>query len=84
MPHPGNDRGIVTERVVKLNRGSLVEQRIERIKSIEALLQRWAKEPNPTLKKLLEEELHDEYSSEKEYSSTVKSFLMENGFPVKT
>lgn len=84
MPHPGNDRGIVTERVVKLNRGSLVEQRIERIKSIEALLQRWAKEPNPTLKELLEEELHDEYSSEKEYSSTVKSFLMENGFPVKT
>lgn len=83
MPLPGNDRGIATERVVKLNRGSLVEQRIERIKSIETLLQRWAKETNPTLKKLLEEELHDEYSSEKEYSSTVKGFLKENGFPVK-
>ena len=83
MPLPGNDRGIATEKVVKLNRGALVERRIERITSIETLLQRWVKETNPTLKKLLEDELHDEYSKEKEYSSTVKSFLKGNGFPVK-
>lgn len=82
MPLPGNDRGIATEKVVKLNRGALVERRIERINSVEALLQRWAKETNATLKKLLEDELHNEYSKEKEYSSTVKSFLRENGFPV--
>ena len=83
MPLTGNDRGIATERVVKLNRSSLVERRIEKIKSIETLLQRWAKETNPTLKVLLESELHDEYLNEKEYSSTVKSFLKENQFPVK-
>lgn len=82
MPLLGNDRGIATERVIKLNRMSLVERRTERIKSIETLLQSWAKEANPTLKKLLEEQLHDEYSSEREYSSTVKSFLRDNGFPV--
>lgn len=82
MPLPGNNRGIATEKVIKLNRGALVERRIERINSVEVLLQRWAKETNATLKKLLEAELHNEYSKEKEYSSTVKSFLRENGFPV--
>lgn len=82
MPLLGNDRGIATEKVVKLNRGALVERRTERIASIETLLQSWAKETNPTLKKLLEDELHNEYSKEKEYSSTVKSFLNQNGFPV--
>ncbi len=83
MPLPGNDRGIATEKVIRLNRGALVERRTERINSIEALLQGWAKETNPTLKKLLEDELHNEYLKEKEYSSTVKSFLKENEFPVK-
>lgn len=83
MPRPGSDRGIVTEKILKLNRGALIEQRTDKINSIETLLQIWAKETNPTLKKLFEEELHNEYSSKKEFSSTVKNFLKENGFPVK-
>ena len=83
MPIPGNDRSIATEKVLKLNRPALVEQRTERIMMIEALLQSWAKEQNETLKNLLSEQLHDEYAEDKEFSSTIKSFLRANGFPVK-
>lgn len=83
MPIPGNDRAIATEKVLKLNRLALVEQRTERIMMIETLLQSWAKEQNVTLKNLLSEQLHDEYAEDKEFSSTIKNFLRANGFPVK-
>ena len=39
MPIPGNDRAIVTEKVLKLNRSTLVERRTERIMMVEILLQ---------------------------------------------
>lgn len=83
MPALGNDRAIITEKILKLNRVALVEQRMERINSVEILLQSWAKEQNFTLKNLLSEQLHNEYSEGREFSSTIKSFLMMNGFPVK-
>ena len=83
MPIPGNDRAIVTEKVLKLNRSTLVERRTERIMMVEILLQSWAKEKNATIKDLLSDQLHDEYAEDKEFSSTVKSFLKANGFPVK-
>lgn len=51
--------------------------------AIEILLQSWAKEKNATIKDLLSDQLHDEYAEDKEFSSTVKSFLKANGFPVK-
>ena len=50
---------------------------------VEILLQSWAKEKNATIKDLLSDQLHDEYAEDKEFSSTVKSFLKANGFPVK-
>ena len=74
---------VVTEKILKLNRPALVELRTEHIMMIEVLLQSWAKEQNPTLKGLLSEQLHDEYDEDKEFSSTIKSFLRANGFPVK-
>lgn len=83
IPILGNDRAIVTEKVLKLNRATLIERRTERIMSVEVLLQSWAKEKNSTIKTLLSEQLHDEYSEDKEFSSTIKSFLSANGFPVK-
>ena len=51
--------------------------------TVEILLQSWAKEKNATIKDLLSDQLHDEYAEDKEFSSTVKSFLKANGFPVK-
>lgn len=83
IPIPGNDRAIVTEKILKLNRTTLVERRTERIMMVETLLQSWAKEQNSTIKGLLSDQLHDEYAEDKEFSSTIKSFLKANGFPVK-
>lgn len=36
MPIPGNDRAIVTEKVLKLNRSTLVERRTERIMMVDS------------------------------------------------
>lgn len=76
-------RAFVTENVLKLNRSSLVERRIERITQVKWLLSSWAKEKNSTMKEVLEQQLHEEYSEEAEYSSTVKAFLKANKFPVE-
>lgn len=35
------------------------------------------------MKEVLEQQLHEEYSEEAEYSSTVKAFLKANKFPVE-
>ena len=83
MPIAGDDRAYVTKEVLKLNRGGLVERRQERIMSVEKLLNSWVKEKQPTIKKILEEELHNEYLADKEYSSTIKAYLVGVGFPVK-
>ena len=82
MPQPTDTRAYVTEKILKLNRTSLVEKRTERIMSIERLLRSWAQEENITIKKVIEQELHDEYDERKEFSSTVKAYLKANDFPV--
>lgn len=83
MPIPGDDRAYVTRNVLKLNRAPLVERRTERIISVEALLNSWTKEQNAIVKDILEQQLHNEYAEEKEFSSTIKSYLKANGFPVQ-
>ena len=50
---------------------------------VEPLLTSWAKERNTVVKELIEQQLHDEYSVNKEYSSTIKAYLRANGFPVQ-
>lgn len=82
MPTPGNERGIITEKILNLNRASLIERRLERIKAVSILLHSWAREKCLPLKQLLADQLHEECSDDKEYSSTVKSYLKQNNFPV--
>lgn len=76
MPIKGDDRAYITKQVLKLNRSALVEQRTERIESVEVLLNCWEKEERQSVKAILEEQLHNEYSDDKEY-------LRQQGFPVK-
>ena len=83
MPVLGDSRAYVTRNVLKLNRAALVERRIERITLVEPLLILWANEQTDGMKEILEQQLHDEYSEDKEYSSTIKSYLKANGFPVR-
>lgn len=83
MPTAGNNRGIITEKTLKLNRPALVERRTERIEAVSQLLHSWAKEKSEPIKRCLEEQLCNEYAEDKEYSSTVKSYLLQNGFPIR-
>lgn len=82
MPVLGDVRALVTRNILELNRVALVERRTERIELVEHLLISWAKEQDPDIKGVLEQQLHAEYSEDKEYSSTIKSYLKVNGFPV--
>lgn len=75
MPIKGDDRAYITKQVLKLNRSALVEQRTERIESVEVLLNCWEKEERQSVKAILEEQLHNEYSDDKEYTSTIKEYL---------
>lgn len=77
------DRAVITESTLKLNRSELVEKRQERIKSINSLLYSWTNARSPEIKKVLEEQLHLEYAKDKEYSATVKSFLDSHGFKTR-
>lgn len=83
MPVAGDKRAFVTKEILKLNRSELIERRIERIMSVEMLLNTWVNEENLTMKYILEDQLHNEYSEDKEFSSTIKAYLQQMGFPVK-
>lgn len=83
MPVLDDKRGYVTVEVIKLNRMSLVERRSEKIQAIHKLLLVWTKETDESFKLVLEEQLHEEYTLNQEYSSTIKAYLETMGFPVK-
>lgn len=70
---PGNKRGEITVKKIDLNRSSLIEQRKERIDSIQRLADKYCEETNPTVKQMLSEEIKKEYEPDKPYSACVKS-----------
>jgi hypothetical protein len=78
----GDDRAFVTEQTIKLNRPPLITQRIERIDKINVLLSKWQDEKRTAIKAVLENQLHEEYGAEKEFSFVVKWLLATRGFPI--
>ena len=72
---PCNQRAELTEKVIDLNRSELIERRKERIDAIRGLIELYAKESNPTLKKILEKEIDIESQKDKPYSMCVKSII---------
>lgn len=85
---PGDQRAKTTIEILKLNRAGLVERRKERIDSIEFLLDLWKSlnkaESNRenNIRNELEKQIRKEVTEDKEYLSTVKSFLLDNDFPI--
>lgn len=72
---PNNPRAELTEKLIDLNRPELIERRKERIDTIRVLIDLYAKESNPTLKKILEKEIDIETSFDKPYSMCVQSIV---------
>lgn len=81
FPIIGDNRAKITIEIIQLNRSALVERRMERIQQINNLLDSWHKEENKVMKRMLHDELVKECQEEKEYSSTVKAFLLAMKFP---
>lgn len=83
-PVLNDERAEVTLITLNLNRPDLLERRQERIRQIEVLLKSWANHKNQIIKKELEHQLCLECEADKEYSSTVKAFLLARGFPIQS
>lgn len=79
---PGDRKGEVTEQILELNRSSLFERRVDRIKNLRNLADKWAGETNVTLKAIFENELRAEAATDKEYSFIVKGYLKSIGIAV--
>ncbi len=77
-----DERAEITLITLNLNRSDLIERRQERIRQIEVLLKSWGNQQNEIIKKELERQICIEYEADKEYSSTVKAFLLARGFPI--
>lgn len=81
FPKLNDSRAAITIDVIELNRSSLIERRAERIGKISILLRAWNRESNDVLKNRLYEQIIEECREDKEYTSTVKSFLRASQFP---
>lgn len=72
---PGNKRAELSENLLELNRPELLECRKNAINRITPLLDRYKNESNPTLKKILKENIEKELTGEKPYTMCVRAYV---------
>ena len=72
---PDDKRGELTELLLELNRPELMEARKERIDAIRGLVDRFSRETNESLKKILLKEIEKEICEDKPYSMCVRSVV---------
>ncbi|TOM65177.1 HNH endonuclease, partial [Vibrio parahaemolyticus] len=71
----GDRRAELTEKVIKLNRTELIEQRLERIDYLRELVDKYNKESNDTLKLMILNEIKIELESDKPYTFVSRAFV---------
>lgn len=72
-------RGELTWREIKLNRKELIDRRVEAIKDLQNLIDKYHSEHYPSLKEILHMEILDNVDSDKEYSLFKKQFVHDQG-----
>lgn len=77
-----NAKGERTALRLDLCRGGLLERKTTRIKALHHLVLRWQQELSPVLRNLLEEQIREEAAPNSEYTATVRSYLLDIGFPL--
>jgi hypothetical protein len=76
LPLPTSDPGLLTESVLKLNRVPLVEKRIEKIESLNALVRNFAKTQDTNLREVLRKDLEiNETAATREYAGLARQFI---------
>ena len=77
---PGNRRGIVTIRKLKLDRGDLVERRADHLRKIQSLLNTWALIPEGPARDELAAEISQRAEDPGEYAAATRGFLAISNF----
>jgi 5-methylcytosine-specific restriction endonuclease McrA len=72
---PGDKRGEITEVTIKINRAELIEQRVERIRLLRVLADKFANEKNKILKSSILKEIKIELGKDKVYSMCTNSII---------
>ena len=75
FPKDSNKRGEITISGIQLNRPGLIERRSERIKQLQNLVDKYKREKNSSLKKVLLREIKIEVEKNKQYVMCSKSFV---------
>ncbi|GAB7520619.1 HNH endonuclease [Rhodococcus sp. no. 34] len=81
VPSLGSERGKNTIRQLKLNRGSLITSKAQRIQELSDRIQLWNQEDNVDKKSVLEEDIIDFLSRESEFCAMLRGFATFQGFP---
>jgi HNH endonuclease len=76
MAVAGSEKGLLTERQLRLNRPDLFQRRVRRLESLSPLLNLWAKLQEGQLKELLRATILEEAADDKEYAATVRACLL--------
>jgi len=77
---PGKRKGELSISILNLNRTELIERRKEKIENLLPLVDKWKKEKNETLKKLLYSQIKREAGADKEFSFVINSYLKQINF----
>lgn len=76
FPRPGSGKGVITERILELNRSELNDRRYDRITALERLLRLASNETNPNVKAVLQQDLiNNETKPECEYTAMSRAFV---------
>ena len=76
----GKRKGELSISILNLNRTELIERRKEKIENLLPLVDKWKKEKNETLKKLLYSQIKREAGADKEFSFVINSYLKQINF----
>lgn len=79
LPTPNDSKGDTTTTILQLNRDDLILKRAEKIKSLLALVDKWAAETNQAYKAILKTQLEIEAAPSSEFSFIVSEFLKRRG-----
>jgi hypothetical protein len=79
MHRDGSARGEVTHRRIQLNRKELCSRRIDAIKALQNLIDRYTNEAVPALKSLLRDEIFACAAADQEYSFCLRQYISDAG-----
>ena len=73
-----DSKGQLTRHTLRLNRSALVDRRMDRLRQIEPLADRYTEHQGTPLGQVLKEELRREAAPDKQYSAMVKRYLSDH------